>query len=119
MVSTKPVAEFSRVLDGIVPLTISDFIKEDFIETVLRTTCPVGIKEESYKGIVKNVYSVAKDQIGDASSLAAYVGRILPSIQKIAESRNSAKSCHCSSFSWIGRGCKIVPCGVETNDCPR
>jgi hypothetical protein len=95
MVSTKPVAGFSRVLDGIVPLIISDFVKEDFIETVLKSTCPADVKEESYRGIVKNVYSVAKDQIGDATSLAAYVCRILPSIRKIAESRNSARSCRC------------------------
>lgn len=90
LVSSKPVHEFAQVFDNVTPILVKDKKDEnDLVNKVLKKGCPADLEEEIYRGLVKSIYSIAKDQISDAETLAAYVSKILPTFREISERRNS------------------------------
>lgn len=109
MISAFPFTEFSKIFDNIFPIVIIPFdtfqafnneeeligndkivTLVDFqVEKVSQSTCPNGTSLEDYRGIVRNVYLVAKDQINDVTSLASYVSKIFPKFCEISNKRGS------------------------------
>lgn len=60
-----------------------------YVEMVVIEACPMDMQQSTYRGIVQNVYALAKDQIHDARGLKALVCKILPTLRELSIQRNS------------------------------